>query len=216
MASPYALPSSALPHAHNQHMHSHGHSQSSMNAWRASMSTGSLPPAAEDDGHDHDHEQPHSHSRQHSHARQGSHTSNMSAMLHREKQPPASLDSLDGWTKETTAGGKSILTPGPGIATTPYSPPIKHNHNHSDHSHHHHHSHDHDHDHDHDHKHDHDRDHSHGHGHGHGHSHAHRAEDSKAPRSLFTRTLLRYTAGFPILHAILVEKDSRRIFYFMV
>ncbi|KAG5979573.1 hypothetical protein E4U43_006863 [Claviceps pusilla] len=27
--------------------------------------------------------------------------------------------------------------------------------------------------------------------------------------------MLRYTAGYPILHAILIEKDSRRIFYFM-
>jgi len=47
------------------------------------------------------------------------------------------------------------------------------------------------------------------------HAHAHSHSDEKAERSLFTRTILPYTVRFPILHAILVEKDSRRIFYFM-
>ncbi|EFY99059.1 Cd2+/Zn2+ transporter protein [Metarhizium robertsii ARSEF 23] len=168
------------------------------------MSTGSLPQSLADDGHDHDHGQPHSISRQPSHSRQTPRSSNTSVALHREKPPPASLNSLDGWTKETTAGGKSILTPGPDAATTPYSPPIQHGHNHSHHSHHHGHSSDHHHN------------HEVGHKHDHAHIDEHRSDPGKAPRSLFTRTLLKYTARFPILHAILVEKDSRRIFYFMV
>lgn len=41
------------------------------------------------------------------------------------------------------------------------------------------------------------------------------SHDQSAERSLFTRTLLPYTAKYPILHAIMTEKDSRRIFYFM-
>ncbi|GAB0131614.1 hypothetical protein EsDP_00000077 [Epichloe bromicola] len=212
MASPYALPSSALPHAHHQHINS----QSSLNTWRTSMSTGSLPASIEEDGHDHD--RPHSHSRHDHHARQGSRSSNTGSSLHREKFPPPSLDSLDGWTQEMTAGGKNIITPGPDATSTPYSPPIKNNHlhNHShgekhDHSHNHSHSHSHSHDHNHGHGHN----HSHSHDHGHGHSHSQKANESKAPRSLFTRTLLKYTAKYPILHAILAEKDSRRIFYFL-
>ncbi|KOS17451.1 putative zinc transporter cis4 [Escovopsis weberi] len=42
-----------------------------------------------------------------------------------------------------------------------------------------------------------------------------RIHENPDKRSLFTRTLLAFTARFPLLHAILVEKDSRRIFYFM-
>ena len=41
------------------------------------------------------------------------------------------------------------------------------------------------------------------------HSHA-------VDRSRFTAMLLPYTEKWPLVHAILVEKDSRRIFYFMV
>jgi len=38
---------------------------------------------------------------------------------------------------------------------------------------------------------------------------------SSVPRSAFTKFLLPYTARYPVLHAIMAEKDSRRIFYFM-
>lgn len=37
-----------------------------------------------------------------------------------------------------------------------------------------------------------------------------------ASRSTFTNLLLPYTAKFPLLHTVMTEKDSRRIFYFMV
>ncbi|KAJ3474771.1 hypothetical protein NLG97_g9704 [Lecanicillium saksenae] len=40
--------------------------------------------------------------------------------------------------------------------------------------------------------------------------------DANAERSMFTAALLPYTARFPIIHAIMTEKDSRRIFYFMI
>ncbi|POS74281.1 cation efflux protein/ zinc transporter [Diaporthe helianthi] len=39
--------------------------------------------------------------------------------------------------------------------------------------------------------------------------------DHSAERSRFTNMLLPYTSKWPILHAIMTEKDSRRIFYFM-
>lgn len=39
--------------------------------------------------------------------------------------------------------------------------------------------------------------------------------DHSAERSKFTNLLLPYTAKWPLLHSVMVEKDSRRIFYFM-
>lgn len=53
---------------------------------------------------------------------------------------------------------------------------------------------------------------SHSHSHAHSHDHHH---DHSAPRSKFTRLLLRYTPRWPLLHAVVTNKDSRRIFYFM-
>lgn len=41
------------------------------------------------------------------------------------------------------------------------------------------------------------------------------AHDHSAERSRFTNMLLPYTARWPMLHTIMTEKDSRRIFYFM-
>jgi solute carrier family 30 (zinc transporter), member 5/7 len=43
----------------------------------------------------------------------------------------------------------------------------------------------------------------------------HNHHDHSAERSTFTNFLLRYTATFPVLHQIMTDKDSRRIFYFM-
>ncbi|KAF3766990.1 hypothetical protein M406DRAFT_89586 [Cryphonectria parasitica EP155] len=39
--------------------------------------------------------------------------------------------------------------------------------------------------------------------------------DHSAERSRFTNALLPYTARWPMLHSVMTEKDSRRIFYFM-
>lgn len=205
MASPYALPSSAATHAHSHHIHTHSHSQSqtSLNSWKSSMSNSGLHSHPEDD-HEHGHSR--SHSRSHSHGRASSQASNTSALMARDKLIPAALDTMDGWTQERTAGGKSVITPGPDTVTMPYSPPVKHD----DH-------HDHGHDHIHDHSHSHDHDHGHGHDHDHGHEHRHddHTHDHNNQRSLFTAMLLPHTAQFPILHAVMTEKDSRRIFYFM-
>lgn len=44
-------------------------------------------------------------------------------------------------------------------------------------------------------------------------SDAHR--DRSFERSAFTRFVIPYTSKWPLLHAIVAEKDSRRIFYFM-
>lgn len=41
------------------------------------------------------------------------------------------------------------------------------------------------------------------------------AHDPSAERSRFTNALLPYTAPWPLLHSVMTEKDSRRIFYFM-
>ncbi|KAL2890301.1 Metal tolerance protein 8 [Ceratocystis lukuohia] len=78
----------------------------------------------------------------------------------------------------------------------------KHDHGH-DHHHHDHHHHDHKHGHDHDHDHD----------HVHFHAHAHSSMDDK---SRVTKFLLGYTSSYPFLNAIMIEKDSRRILYYML
>ncbi|KAK4234548.1 cation efflux family-domain-containing protein [Achaetomium macrosporum] len=49
----------------------------------------------------------------------------------------------------------------------------------------------------------------------HSHSHHHHHDRHSTPRSRFTELLCSYTSGWPLLHTVLIEKDSRRIFYFM-
>lgn len=41
------------------------------------------------------------------------------------------------------------------------------------------------------------------------------SHDHSTERSKFTNMLLPYTAKWPLLHTVMTEKDSRRIFYFM-
>jgi hypothetical protein len=79
-----------------------------------------------------------------------------------------------------------------------------------------HHSHGHSHSHSsHDHSHS-SHDHSHSNGHSHGHSHDHDDHHhNAAPPSAVTKFLLRKFEGNPLVHSILIEKDSRRISYFM-
>ncbi|KAI5850331.1 cation efflux family-domain-containing protein [Morchella snyderi] len=52
------------------------------------------------------------------------------------------------------------------------------------------------------------------HVHDHDHGHHHEPKETKAP-STITKRLLRMSEGLPLLHGILIERDSRRIFYFM-
>ncbi|KAL2133380.1 hypothetical protein VTI74DRAFT_2468 [Chaetomium olivicolor] len=49
----------------------------------------------------------------------------------------------------------------------------------------------------------------------HSHSHHHHDHDRLAERSRFTSLLLPYSSRWPLLHAVLTDRDSRRIFYFM-
>ena len=58
--------------------------------------------------------------------------------------------------------------------------------------------------------------HSHGHSHGHGHHQEHKHADHHAHPSWISTYLLKKTEKSPLLHSILLEKDSRRIFYFML
>ncbi|KAF8253793.1 cation efflux protein [Wilcoxina mikolae CBS 423.85] len=62
--------------------------------------------------------------------------------------------------------------------------------------------------------------HSHSHSNGHAHDHSHGDHDGHkhhctAPPSAATKFLLRKFEGMPLIHSILLEKDSRRISYFM-
>ncbi|KAK4125602.1 hypothetical protein N657DRAFT_591252 [Parathielavia appendiculata] len=45
--------------------------------------------------------------------------------------------------------------------------------------------------------------------------HQHHHHEHSAPRSRITGFFLQYTPSWPLLHAVVVDKDSRRIFYFM-
>ncbi|KAI5821303.1 cation efflux family-domain-containing protein [Pyronema omphalodes] len=67
----------------------------------------------------------------------------------------------------------------------------------------------------HNHSHSHGHDHSHDHDH-HGHDHSHDAHKPVAPPSAATKFLIQRFSAFPLIHGILLEKDSRRIAYFMV
>ena len=59
--------------------------------------------------------------------------------------------------------------------------------------------------------------HSHGNSHGHEHHHQeHKHFDHHAHPSRISTYLLNRAEGWPLLHSILLEKDSRRIFYFML
>lgn len=52
------------------------------------------------------------------------------------------------------------------------------------------------------------------HSHDHDHDHAQAPKEIKAP-SAITKSLMKITEGVPLVHSILIERDSRRIFYFM-
>ncbi len=49
----------------------------------------------------------------------------------------------------------------------------------------------------------------------HGHKHDDHHHSHGVGYSKFTALLLPYTSRWPLIHAIMTEKDSRRIFYFM-
>lgn len=77
----------------------------------------------------------------------------------------------------------------------------------------------HDHHHSHGHSHGHSNGHAHNHSHDHDHDHGHYHPPTKVatiePKSRFTNLIIPYAEKSPLLMSILLEKDSRRIFYFM-
>jgi len=56
---------------------------------------------------------------------------------------------------------------------------------------------------------------NHDHDHDHHHGHNHSTATSVGPRSRFTTFLLPFVLRWPLVHTIMADKDSRRIFYFM-
>ncbi|KAK4103409.1 hypothetical protein N658DRAFT_547595 [Parathielavia hyrcaniae] len=188
MSASYALPASAL----HQHHHgpdtacSHAHSHShSQHSHSHTSSLNSLSP---------------SRSRKvslsngaHSHARSHQHDSNHAPLRANLRAPvpisvPPLSDPSTQWKVESTPGGKSLLSPTTASfdAAGVYEPPVASRPRSHSHSHHHHH-----------------------------HLHQHQHHEHPAPRSRFTGLLLQYTPAWPLLHAVVVDKDSRRIFYFM-
>jgi zinc transporter 5/7 len=172
-----------------------------------------LPASAMTHGH---HGHGHSHSHSHSHSPGRSHSTNASRSL-RQERPRGAMhtysysdalheynqhagnreqDAMPPYQKQPYTAGPSGLSeehiPSP---IDPYDPPRidtnlpPHNHNHNHHDHHHDQHHD------------------------HGHSHANVV--TVQPRSRITNFILPFVLRWPLLHTIMADKDSRRIFYFM-
>ncbi|OTB00555.1 hypothetical protein M426DRAFT_324221 [Hypoxylon sp. CI-4A] len=185
MASSYALPQPPVPHNHGR-SHSHSRSNRPLQGYPHS-----------DFGHVHDNDDQDAHAQ----ARQNlsQYRANSFIPLQRRENRPSPLRKT---TEDLPSPPKKDTPDEP--KTPNYAPiaSVLHDHNHN-------HNHDHDHDHDH-HDHDHDHDHGHSHSHSHDHEHSHGAIYSK-----FTGLLLPYTSRWPLIHAVMTEKDSRRIFYFM-
>lgn len=212
MASTYALPVSPLPHTPHTHYRQHchgGHTHSHSQSYNRSSSPSKLAPAGSRPAYT-----PgtpligNMHSRTQS-AHLPNHLVNLDLDRHtvspvREQSPAQSGD-------ENPLGDEGDDTPYPkNQPTTPlyseftgvdFNQPAD-DHPHNGHAH-------------------------HGHSHLHGHSHSHgdhphddhvcQGHHPKAaePRSKFTTFMLKRTLNFPLLQSILLEKDSRRIFYFM-
>ncbi|KAK4641097.1 putative zinc transporter msc2 [Podospora bellae-mahoneyi] len=201
MTSTYALPATAI-HQHHpssdhgcSHSHSHGHNNGHLHS---TSSLGGLSPTRSrkesraNGGHSHNRSQDHD-------INHTNHRANSSVPKPLNLGP--TLSSNAHWRTESTLGGKPLVTPTSASfdAAGIYQPPASRVRADTR-------SHDHSHDHDYDHGHGHSHDHDHGHGHGHDHS---------VERSRFTKFLLPRIARWPLVHAVVVEKDSRRIFYFM-
>lgn len=186
MAAPYTLPSSALPHAHQKHMHSHSQSQTSLNAWRAG-STESLVPSIEEHQDESAPNQHYTHRRDSSHSHSHSHSHQ-----HQHHARTGSHASNRSATRDRPRPVSLDVMDGWTLGkTTSGKSVIAHD----------------------------------------GelasatpyspprqkHDNMHSLPtDRNAERSMITAAILPYTARFPIIHAIMTEKDSRRIFYFMM
>ncbi|OIW32603.1 hypothetical protein CONLIGDRAFT_572710 [Coniochaeta ligniaria NRRL 30616] len=203
MDSAYSLPTAAIPthhHHHSEHLHHHSHTHS-----HSPPSLSSFPPSISGKP---DENRPigaslgssrrQSLGHRHSHTHDSYRANSNQPLATRPHLPTipssAEIPSVDGhWRTGSTAGGRPLITPTHGSfdAAAMYQPPEAQSHTHHDH------------------------DHGHEHDHNHDHAHDHHDHDHTAERSAFTALLLPYTSRYPLLHAIMTDKDSRRIFYFM-
>lgn len=201
MASAYSLPTTAIPthhHHSSEHVHHHSHSLPQSPPIQSSFPP-SIPAKTDEPrplGTSLGSSRRQSLGHRHSHTHDGKHSMHRANLASRPNLQtiPSSADipSTNGhWRTGSTAGGKPLITPTHGSfdAAAMYQPPETQSHSHHDHT--------------------------HGHDHDHGDAHDHHGHDHTAERSKFTALLLPYTSRYPLLHAIMTDKDSRRIFYFM-
>lgn len=111
----------------------------------------------------------------------------------RGRMAPAPISVSQSWKDD--GGGSILMTPGTSTMPIKYQLP-QYTETECDH-------------------HGHEHGHSHAHSHAHTHDHAYGHDHGSTQKSLVTRVLLKYCASWPLLHAIIAERDSRRIFYFM-
>ncbi|KAI0964825.1 cation efflux family-domain-containing protein [Xylaria arbuscula] len=194
MASSYALPQAPLPHSHGhghsphssiEHVHSHSHSPPSFGH---SRSRPSLTNASSMRSHSHSH----SHGQSHGHSHSLSHENIEEEVQSQARQNMSQYRANSFVPLQRRENRPSPLRqntedlPSP-AETKPEITSHSHTHSHGD-----------------EHAHDHDHDHSHESHHGHSPNY-----------SRFTGLLLPFTSRWPLVHAIMTDKDSRRIFYFM-
>jgi zinc transporter 5/7 len=213
----YALPTSSIPQHHHHssdhiHLHSHSHSHSRLHSHSHSpQPLSSKSPAVRSlrgDPRPNGHSHSRNHAHTHTHSLAAYNEQNMAAFKVNSTAPTPgdratsmhSIPSSDTggglghWRTDSTLGGKLVISPMQGsfVGASAYEPPelkapVTLAHDHS-------------------------HEHSHSHSHNHDHSHAHTTGDwSRA-----TGLLLPYTSRWPLLHTIMTERDSRRIFYFMM
>lgn len=197
MASTYALPVSAMPHSHgHSHVHSHSHTPSFSPSklgpgGQKAMNTSRVLRQERSNGSLHSHAYSES-SNNYGNSQQRARNFER---LPTDADLPPQMQKNDLTLGEAYAEQRPYEFPPANMQSNNYergleaASHIHHDHGDHDHSHHDHAHHDHT---------------SHGHSHG-----------TAEKRSRFTRTVLPYTEGWTLLHSILKEKDSRRIFYFM-
>ncbi|KAK0636585.1 cation efflux family-domain-containing protein [Bombardia bombarda] len=215
MASSYALPSSAIPqhfHQHSaEHLHSHSHSPSHSHSHSHSPSPlSSLSPSrkrrdsrAATGSHSHSHGHGHSHSRnQSSHSHSHSHEHTTSSHVHNEEHHEHNHAAHESNSNISvlhqsrlslppplapSSHWRTDSTPGGKPLVTPTDGSFDEIHKYEPPA-------------------------AASGLHTH-HEHSH--HDHSTERSRFTNMLLPYTSKWPLIHTVMTEKDSRRIFYFM-
>ncbi|CAG8960775.1 hypothetical protein HYFRA_00002312 [Hymenoscyphus fraxineus] len=200
MASSYALPASTLTsHSHHghghlhSHSHSHSHSQSSSANRSYPSNSPNNPKTQRSNGSLHSHmhsssESSANHNHEHELTKSNNSAHNHNHNYDRIPSLPTPPNS-SGLASQSGPLEKRKLEYSPPAQANTYEPPSN-NVNMMPHSHDHHHHHD-------------------------SHIHTHGTAKAIDPRSRFTSLVLPYIHRWPLLHTIMAEKDSRRIFYFM-